>query len=142
MLYQDFQCWTGLHIIHSTFAIAASIALIGFSMLVTLTFYKSLHSNTDASAKSDSRADVQRLLQRIILSYAYSFLYEEKSQWFLIAISIILAGITLERFFSLQSYYNEDIQRLQCILRGVGLWSTLILFLSKLFQGTDFNGGI
>lgn len=142
MIYPDFQCWTGIHIIHSTFAIAGSLALIGLSLLITLTFYKSLHSNTDAGAKSDSRADVQRFIQKLVLTYAYCFLNDENQQWFLIAISVMVAGITLERFFTLRSYYNEEIQRLHCILRGLGLWSTLILFLSKLLAETDYNGGI
>jgi hypothetical protein len=55
---EDFQCWTGIHILHASIAIIGSIVYVLISFLITLTFYKNLYTETDASAKTDSRADV------------------------------------------------------------------------------------
>ena len=54
----DFQCWTGIHIIHASVAVICSVIYIGISFLITLTFYKNLYSASDAAAKTDSKADV------------------------------------------------------------------------------------
>lgn len=55
-IYSDFQCWTGMHIIHATFAVAGSLLLVVLGLIITLTYYKSLNSANDASAKYDPRA--------------------------------------------------------------------------------------
>ena len=74
---EDFRCWSGIHIIHASIAIIYSVFYIMISFLITLTFYKNLYSSTDAAAKVDSKADVQRLIQKVIVVYVLSFLNEE-----------------------------------------------------------------
>ena len=74
----DLQCWTGIHILHASIAIISSIIYILISFLITLTFYKNLYTQTDAAAKTDSKADVQRLIQKVIVVYVFSFLNDER----------------------------------------------------------------
>ncbi len=57
---EEYQCWTGMHILHSTIAILGSVTYIAISFLITLTFYKNLYSTTDSASKTDSKADVLR----------------------------------------------------------------------------------
>ena len=70
----EFECWVDMHIIQAALAIAGSIALVSMSFIITLTLFKSLHSMNDASSKSDSKADVLRLLRNTIIVYSFAFL--------------------------------------------------------------------
>ena len=51
-----------MHIIHASIAIISSVCYVIISFVITLTFYKNLYSSTDAASKTDSKADVQRLI--------------------------------------------------------------------------------
>jgi len=102
------------------------------SFLITLTFYKNLYSATDASAKTDSKADLQRLIQKIIVVYALSFLNDERQQWFVIVLYFVLSVLTFERYFYLRSYHNEKIQLQHIVYRAVCLWSNVAILISKI----------
>lgn len=56
-VYNDFQCWTGTHIIHAAFAIISIISIISLGLIIQLTYYKPIGSANDASTKINSRAD-------------------------------------------------------------------------------------
>jgi hypothetical protein len=129
---EDFQCWTGIHILHASIAIIGSIAYVLISFLITLTFYKNLYTETDASAKTDSKADVQRLIQKVIVVHVFSFLYDESQQWFVIVLYFVLSALTFERYFHLRSYHNESVQLQHNVYRAVCLWSNVAILISKL----------
>jgi uncharacterized membrane protein YbjE (DUF340 family) len=139
---EDFQCWTGIHILHASIAIIGSIAYVLISFLITLTFYKNLYTETDASAKTDSKADVQRLIQKVIVVLVFSFLYDESQQWFVIVLYFVLSALTFERYFHLRSYHNETVQLQHNVYRAVCLWSNIAILISKLLQNTSYNGGL
>lgn len=141
-IYKDYSCWTGLHILHSALAILASLTYILISLVITLTFYKNLYSPGDASAKTDSRADVQRLIQKIIVVYVFSFATSEREQWFVIILYFILSVLTFERYIYLRSYHNEIVQTQHNVYRVVCLWSNITILLSKILQHTSYNGGM
>ena len=115
---------------------------VSLTFLITLTFFKSVSSSTDSSAKNDSRADMSRLIQKTIVIYAFTFLYDDNSQWFLISLFLILSILSFERNFHLHSYYNEDIQFIHNCFRALCLWSTIALSISKVFDLANFNGGL
>jgi hypothetical protein len=98
-----------MHIIHAAFAIVASIAFVLMTFLATLTFFKCAQTATDASAKSDSRSDISRFIQKTIVVYAFTFLNQDDQQWFLIFLFLVLSALTFERYFYLHSYYDEGI---------------------------------
>jgi hypothetical protein len=39
-LFSDFQCWSGIHIIHATFALLASLTILAITFLVTVTYFQ------------------------------------------------------------------------------------------------------
>ncbi len=131
-IFSDFKCWTGIHIIHASVAILSSVVYILISLLITLTFYSNMNNPRDASAKSDSRADIQRLTQKIICVFIFLFLNDADQQWFIIILYFILSALTLERYFHLRSFHNEIIQLQHNIYRAVCLWSNIAILISKI----------
>ena len=129
---EDLQCWTGIHILHASIAIITSIVYVLISLLIILTFYKCLYSEVDASAKTDSKADVQRLIQKVIVVHVFSFLNDESQQWFVIVLYFVLSALTFERYFHLRSYHNESVQLQHNVYRAVCLWSNVAILISKL----------
>ena len=129
---EDLQCWTGIHILHASIAIIATIVYVLISFLIILTFYKCLYSEVDASAKTDSKADVQRLIQKVIVVHVFSFLNDESQQWFVIVLYFVVSALTFERYFYLRSYHNESVQLQHNVYRAVCLWSNVAILISKL----------
>jgi hypothetical protein len=39
-------------------------------------------------------------------------------------------------------YYNDNINKLHCLLTCIFLWSNLILLICKILEKTDFSGGL
>ena len=85
---------------------------------------------------------MSRLIQKTIVIYAFTFLRDDKYQWFLISLFLILSTLSFERNFNLHSYYNEDIQLIHNSFRALCLWTNLVLFISKVFDQANFNGGL
>ena len=74
--YDDFYCWSGPHIIHGTFAILTLIVFLGLSLIISLTYFKPMGSPNDASTKINSRADTFVLIEKIIIAFTFTFLFE------------------------------------------------------------------
>jgi hypothetical protein len=49
--FPQMQCWTGLHILHATFAIIASIIFVFICLVVALCYYDSHSVSTNPDAK-------------------------------------------------------------------------------------------
>jgi len=61
-IFNDFQCWSGVHIIHAAIAIVSMVLFVLVTLLITLTFFKNLSQTNDAGSKTDCRADLLRLV--------------------------------------------------------------------------------
>ena len=72
-MFPEIQCWTGAHIIHSTFAIVVAVIFIAICLVVSLTFFDSNSNSHDISARINSRADVYVVVMKIILTYVFQF---------------------------------------------------------------------
>jgi hypothetical protein len=68
-LYDDVVCWTGLFILHSSFAVFVSFIFVIICLIAALALYESKESPNDVSAKVSSRADFGVLIVKIVILY-------------------------------------------------------------------------
>lgn len=102
-------CWQGLHILHAVVAVLCSIALVVFAAATSLLFFHSELGRKDAGARSDSRAELQLLLQKTVLAIAFTILLKDGQQWLLIVVETLLAAITFERTATLRSHLHPRV---------------------------------
>lgn len=75
-LYPEIQCWTGLQLLHTSFAIAVSFVFIIICLIAALALFETKESPNDVCAKVTSRPDFTVLVVKIIILYQYSFFYQ------------------------------------------------------------------
>jgi len=142
MIFDEFHCWTGQHIIHASFALVVSLIFIFISVVVALTFFDNQSTSNDISAKVNSRADVFFISMKIILIYTYAFFSNEDYQWVIIILLLILSYIGYYNYAYNWPYYNDKMNKYFAVLNGVFFWNNLSLFIAKIFENTDFNGAL
>ncbi len=142
LLFPDFLCWTGQHIIHAAFALVVSVIFIIISIVVALTYFDSQSTSHDISARVNSRADVFFIGMKIILIYVYAFLGKEQYQWLIIALLLILSYIGYYNYSYKWPYFNDKMNKYFSVLNGIFLWSNFVLFIAKLLEDTDFTGAL
>ena len=140
--FNSVECWTGLHILHATFAILISAIFIVISMVVALTYYESKSKSNDPSARQNSRADIFVLSVKIILNYLFTFFTKDEYIWFLITVLVTLSTITYLKFRYGWPYYNEKVSKVFNMTTGLFSWTSWVLLLAKLLENTDFNGAL
>ena len=69
-----FECWTGIHIIHAAFAILISVIFANLCVVLSLTYFKTLMSSADVSARINPRGDFFLLTEKLIMAVAFAFL--------------------------------------------------------------------
>ncbi len=141
-LFPEFQCWTGLHILHSSFALLVSSLFMMVSIVVALTYYDSQSTSNDPSARVNSRSDVFELILKIILNYLFTFFGFEQYHWFLIAVLLVLSAISYFKYRYSWPYYNEKISKVFNVLTGIFLWTNIVLLIAKILEHTNFNGAL
>jgi drug/metabolite transporter (DMT)-like permease len=72
----------------------------------------------------------------------YVFLGKEKYQWILIAMLLILSFSAYSNFRNHWPYYNDKMNKFFCCLTGVLLWCSVVLFIAKILENTEFSGAI
>jgi len=141
-LFEDFECWHGMHIIHATFSIVVSSVFIIISLVVALTYFESKSASHDISARVNSRADVFIILMKIILIYIFAFLPYPEYHWFIIAVLLIVSFTAYFNYRNNWPYYSDRMNKFFCALTGIFLWANVILFIAKLLENTDFSGAL
>ena len=141
-LFPHFECWHGMHIIHATFSIVVSFVFIIICLIVSLTYFDTQSGSHDISARVNSRADVFVVLLKIILTYMYVFVGQDRYQWILIAMLLILSFTAYTNFRNHWPYYNDKMNRFFCVLTGIFFWSNVVLFIAKVLENTEFSGAL
>ena len=67
------HCWTGVHLVHASFAIIVASIFIAICLIVSLTFFDSNSNSHDISSRINSRADLFVIVMKIILTLMYQF---------------------------------------------------------------------
>ena len=139
--FQDIQCWQGFHILHTIFAIVITIVFVIMAIIVALTYFESRITSNDPTARSDPRADVCFIGNKIVLQVSFAFL-PESYQWPMV-IMIFVGGLCIFYFYQYEDpYYNETVSKMFKILSAYYLWTSTLLFISKSLQTTSFTGGL
>jgi len=141
-LFEDFECWHGMHIIHATFSIVVSSVFIIISLVVALTYFESKSASHDISARVNSRADVFIILMKIILIYIFAFLPYPEYHWFIIAVLLIVSFTAYFNYRNNWPYYSDRMNKFFCALTGIFLWANVIHFIAKPLENTDFSGAL
>lgn len=68
-LYEDVKCWSGLFILHASFAVAVSFIFVIICLIAAVALYESKETQNDISAKVTSRADFGVLIVKIVILY-------------------------------------------------------------------------
>ena len=92
-------------------------------------------------SRSNSRADVVFIINKITLQIAFAFAPEDWD-WFLV-ILIFIGGLAMWYLYIYDDpYYNEIVSKLFKILSSYYMWTCLMLFIAKVLQSTSFKGGL
>ena len=137
--FPDVQCFVGVHLIHTIFSIVFNISFVFISLIVTLNLYESRISSDNKQARSNSRADVSFIVNKIVLQVCFGFIDNEN---FLIFITFF-GGLVMAYYFIYDDpFYNKVVGNLFKVLTGLYLWSCISLVILKLLKSYGFHAGI
>ena len=140
-LFPDVVCWQGTHILHGVIALIIIVVFVSISLIVALNYFESRISSSDPTARSNSRADVVFIINKIMLQTTFAFVPDEWD-WPLI-ILIFSAGFWLWYLYQFDDpYYNEKVSKIFKSLSGYYMWTCLMLLISRAFYNTSFKGGL
>jgi len=139
--YDNIQCWRGMHLLHGTVALVNIFIFVVISLIVALNYFESRITSNNPTARSNSRADVVFIINKIMLQTTFAFVPQEWD-WPLV-ILIFVGGLGLWYLYQFDDpYYNEIISKLFKILSGYYMWTCLMLFVAKILENTTFKGGL
>jgi hypothetical protein len=140
--FPELQCWTGMHIIHATFAMVIAFVFIIICLVVILTYFDSQSTSHDIAARVNSRSEVFVIFMKIVLIYFFVFLANPEYQWFIIALLNILSVIAYSNFRNNWPYFNDKMTKFYCVLTGIFLWANFNLLIAKILESTEFSGAL
>jgi len=105
------ECWAGAYYVHSIFSILVSIFFIILCIIVQMTFFETKFSTVNHSAKSNSKADVFKLISKILTLILFQFFEEKNNQWVLIIVIFFLSAIMFFTYFEEMPYYNDRMMK-------------------------------
>lgn len=141
-LYSDVECWKGLFILHSSFAVGVSFVFVIICLVAAIALFETKESVNDVCAKVTSRPDFAVLIVKIVLLYEYGFFYQPQNHWFLILSTFLMSLIMYKGFRDNWPYYSDFMNRLMSLVTGLFLWGNFVLIIVKLLQDSEFDGGI
>lgn len=137
--FLDIQCFTGFHLIHTIVSVLFNLIFVLISLIVALNYYESRISSKNRQARSNSRADVSFIVNKIALQVFFSFFNEE---WLLILIIFIGGCIMAYYYIYDDPFYDKIVGNLFKILSGLYLWTCIVLLTLKILESTNFQGGV
>jgi hypothetical protein len=146
--FPEIQCWKGTHILHAIVGLTTIITFVIIAVVVALNYFESRISSQDPTARyisgvtrSNSRADVVFIFNKITLQAAFAFIPKEWD-WPLIILTFG-AALWLWYFYQFDDpYYNEIVSKMFKVLSGYYMWTCFMLFISKVLYDTSFKGGL
>ena len=141
-MYEEIECWRGLHILHGVTGIIAFIIYITACLIISLCFFESKLSSADPSARSDSRNEFWSMVFKSVCCILATFFITNDYRWvntivFTIGSIVLYIKQRMER-----PYYNEVINIIADVNNGIFIWSTLMLIVVMAAEDTNFNGGV
>ena len=66
------KCYQGVHIIHASFSIIITFIFVTIAIVVALNYFESRITSNDPTARSNSRADVCFIINKIVLQVIFA----------------------------------------------------------------------
>ena len=137
-IFNDYQCFKGIHIFHTVVAVLFNIIFSTISLIVVLNYFESRISAKTRLARSNSRAEVWFVLNKITLQILFSFF---DSDWVFV-IMVFIGGLFLAYYYIYDDpFYDSFIANFYKIISSVYLWSCCVLLILKFIQYQNFSGG-
>lgn len=105
-------------------------------------FYECNGNSRNIEAKINSRTDTFLTFMKIMLTLVSMFFAGEKNHWFSIAMLNIFGIIAYYKYKTTWPYYNENMNKFYCSGVALFVWANFCLFLCKILEQTQFNGGL
>ena len=130
-----------MHLLHGTVAMVNILIFVIISLIVALNYFESRITSNDPTARSNSRADVVFMINKIMLQTTFAFV---PSEWdWPLVIMIFVGGLALWYLYQFDDpYYNEIISKLFKTLSAYYMWTCLMLFVAKILEKTSFEGAL
>lgn len=87
-------------------------------------------SSQNLLARSNSRAEVCFILNKIIIQLVFMFTTD---QWVLVLTLLAASSCLAYYYFYDDAYYDRNVAQFYKVMSGIYLWSCLMLFLLKVF---------
>lgn len=130
-----------MHIIHGSVAAINITIFVVIAVVIILNFYESRISSNNPTARSNSRAEIAFAINKIVLQTAFAFVPGDWD-WPLV-ILIFVGSLAVWYFYNISDpYYNETVSKMFKIFSSYYLWTCGMLFISKVFESTEFKGGL
>jgi hypothetical protein len=114
---------------------------VTIAIVVALNYFESRITSNDPTARSNSRADVCFIINKILLQVSFAF--APKGWEWPLTLMIFLGACSLFYFYHYEDpYYNETVSRIFKIFSAYYMWSSSMLFLAKLLENTSYKGGL
>lgn len=141
-LFEDLECWTGLHLLHTAFAVVVSIIFIAISIVVAMTYFDSQSTSNDPTARVNSKGELFYIYEKIVLTYIYAFVNGQDYHWPLIVILFVLSYIGYTTFSNHWPYYNDKMTIYMSVIAGIYVWGNICLIVTKILENAPFNGAL
>ena len=140
----DMHCWTNTHFtVMVTLSIISTIVFVIICTVVQMIFYETKTSDKITGAKTNSNADLVSLAVKIALIMIYSFLVWDKHlHWIVVSLTLFCGFIQFYVYWVERPFYEEYMNTAFLIHTGIFFWSTVVLFVLKVLEHAEFNGGV
>lgn len=138
----DVVCFEGFHILHMIISLIVSTIFLIICIIVAISFFECSEVSEEFEAKENSRSDIVMILSKLVSTVIFSFFNDEKYDWFLILVILILSSWQFFKHFTEKPNHNHILQVYLSTLNGIYFWTCILISFSYLFYDYGFKGTV
>ena len=141
-MFNNLDCWAGMHLLYATVGIISSIIFIPITLIITSSYFENRQLSGNILTKVNARCELINQFSKIVTCFFFTVLVSSDFQWTLIIILFFGSLVIFFNFQNSEAYLCYKVHVLWKLYSGVYFWTCFILFFVKLFEDTDFEGGV
>ena len=133
------ECWTGLHLVISIFAVIATIAFLLLSFVAVLTLYEARPLNNNFNSKMNTRSLLTFNLHKFILIVLFTVFNTDNYQILLIVYVLFGSTVIFVLFQFFNPFYKDIIAKAWSTIAAANLWTAFCIVFAKVMEITTFD---
>lgn len=135
------DCFQGWHLFHSVITLLFTSIFVFISSIVALAMFEPRMSTNKLQARQNSTAQVVFIVNKIVCQFIFNFTPFDNTYIYTIMLFVLSAWLYWA--YNIQDpYYDKNVSKFFRICSSYYFWTNLMLMVSQILQGFDFNGGL